>query len=177
MKKLAFTLLALVMLFTAVFPCSAFAEIPDFSDMTDEEIQEIIDAARNELVSRKLEEEDAYLLVDQDGVQIYLTGNYTLYDYDDPLLDLEAVIINNTDSKIGVHSDICCVNGWDVDFYGATDITAGKKKKCEFELQIGDADISTFEEVEDFEISFVVYNADTYDDIFTSDVVTLHFGE
>lgn len=177
MKRIAFTFLALVMLFTAAFPCAAFAEVPNFADLTDDEIQEIINAARNALAARKLEEEDAYLLVDQDGVQVYLTGNYTLYDYDDPLLDLEVVIINNTDCKIGVHSDTCCINGWDVDFYGATDITAGKKKKCEFELQISDADISTFEEIEDFEISLVVYNTETFDDLFTSDVVTLNFGE
>ena len=35
----------------------------------------------------------------------------------------------------------------------------------------------TFEEIEDFEISLVIYNSETFDDLFTSDVVTLHFGE
>lgn len=56
MKRIVFTFLALAMLFSAVFPCSAFAEnLPDVSALTTEELLSFVIAAEEELRSRSSE--------------------------------------------------------------------------------------------------------------------------
>ncbi len=135
-------------------------------------------AARNELTSRKAVEDGNTFLVDKDDVQVYLTGKHTIESYEsgNSYLYLEAVVINNTDKNIGIGSDTASVNGWNVDFLGTTDVSFGKKKKDNFELRISDADISSYEEVEELEISLVIYDCDSYDTMFTSDSVIVTFN-
>lgn len=179
MKRIAFTLLALIMLFTAVFPCAAFAEVPDFSEMSTEEILEILNAIRNELKGRELVQHENIMLLDQNDVQVYLTGNYEVENYGSSgvYLELEAIVINNTDTNIGVSAENVSINGWVVDFTGIGDIAAGKKKKGDIELRISDADISTFEEVEDLELSMLVYSQDTWERIFIAEPLTVYLNE
>ena len=176
MKKLIAWVLALLMLGSTV----AFAEMPDFSAMTDAELHEIVDGARSELKERELKAEKDTVLVDQDGVKVYLTGKYEINDYSSSsgnvYIRLEAVIINNTDKTIDVFFDSATVNGWDVDNCGIGEITARHKKKDEFELTISDAEISTYEEIEEIEIKLYIYDDDAYERMFVTDPITLHFN-
>ena len=54
MKRKTIILLVLIILISAVFSCSAYADSPDMSSFSDEELQIIIDAARNELANREI---------------------------------------------------------------------------------------------------------------------------
>lgn len=176
MKKI-FAFVLAVMMFIAI-PCEAFADLPDFAAMSDEELQELVNAARNELARRVLSAEENTVLYDQDGVQIYLTGKQRVESYgDSATLYVEVIIINDTDKNIGIMMDSSSINGWDVYGWGDSGISAGKKKKAEFEFNAHEADVFALEEVEDLEMKMNIYDEDTYDTIKALDPVTISFGK
>ena len=92
MKKILVLFVALMMM---VMP--AMADQPDYVNMKDDELQTIVDSARNELVKRQLEEDGKILLFEQDGISVYLTGEYET-DWMGYIL-IKAIVINNTDKK------------------------------------------------------------------------------
>lgn len=176
MKKLLALVFALLML--AAIPCEAFAEVPDFSAMSDEELHALFDAARNEIAARGLAAGDDTLLFEQDGVQVYMTGNNTIDDYGDTVeLNIEVIIINDSAYDIALVDDTTSVNGWVVMFYGVGGVSAGKKKKDFIELVISDASISTLEEVEDIEFVFRLLDENSYSAIGTTDPITVVFNQ
>lgn len=175
-KKFLCAFFALVMLFAAALPLEAFADGPDVSGMTTEELHALINAARNELTARELSAGGETVLFDQGGVKVYLTGNYSIESYDwATYIYFEAVVINDTDATIDVYFISSTVNGWDVNSVGIGEITAGHKKKGTFELTISDAEINSYEEIEDAEFVFYVMDNDTWDRLFETDSITVHF--
>jgi len=136
----------------------ALAADPDFASMTDDELLSMINGARNELFSRKMESSGKVMLIDREDMQIYLTGKT---DTSGRYLDIEVVFVNNTDEKLSVHNHSCIVNGWEVycDIIGET--SAGSKKKDTFQIKMDDADISSLSEMEDMVISLYTYNSTT----------------
>lgn len=170
MKKLAF-LLAILLVFT-----SAYAEEWDVASMDDATLHSIIDGVRNELAKRELNADENTVLFEQDGVTVYLTGDHRIDDYGDSLyLCLDAVIINENEKNVWISTDSACVNGWNVYADGMPETNSGKKQKCEVSFLISDADISTYEEVEDVEFVFSLVDAETYEVFSTTETIVLHF--
>ena len=173
MKKLLSFTLTLTMILALAVP--AFADVPGFTDMTTDEIMEIINAARNELISRELKAAENTILLDQNDVQIYLTGKHSVDSYDEYVdLYLEVVVVNNTGRKINVDLDSITVNGWDVDAWGIYDVSS--KKKDDLEIDISDADLSSYDELEDIVFTFEVYDSESYETIFIGEPVVVTFG-
>ena len=54
MRRIAYLLLTVFLLITVALPSIAFADTPDFSSMSDEEIREIISVAQKELADREI---------------------------------------------------------------------------------------------------------------------------
>lgn len=176
MKRI-FALCLALLLFIAI-PCEAFAELPDFAAMSDEELQELVNAARNELARRGLAAEEGTVIYDEDGIQIYLTGKQYVEDYgDSSTLYVEVVIINDSDKDIGIMMESSTINGWEIYGWGTDDISAGKKKKAEFEFNASDADVFAIEEVEDIEMQMNIYDSETYETIKKLDPITINFGQ
>ena len=176
MKRLLGLLFAVLFIFS--ISVEAFAELPDFTSLTDEELHALVDGARNELKARELVINEKTVLLNQEGVQIYLTGPYEVeaQSYSNyTTISFEAVVVNDTDKKINVSFESSSVNGWDVDNSGILEISAGKKKKGNLKLRISDADITTYEEIEDIELVFKVWDDDTWNTMFTSDNVIVYF--
>ena len=175
MKKFVAVLMAVLMMISAF----AMAETVDVSGLSDTELQAIIDAANAELAGRSAAPADdgKTILFEQDNVQVYLTGNYEVWGSDTHYLDLQAVVVNDTDVPITVSVEMCSVNGWGVYASGIYTTNPGKKQKDDLSINISDAEISTFEEVEEVEFQFKVYNSDTYDDMFKTDTITLTFND
>lgn len=171
MKKLIALILSLLLIGSL-----ALAEA-DFTAMTDDELHALVDGARNELTRRELVTSDKTVLFDQDGISCYLTGNYEIQEWGEGnhVMKLEGVVINNSDVMVTVGIEGCYVNGWEV--YGGiiqkTD--AGKKQRDTFEIRLYDADIHSYEEIEDIEFTFKVYKSDDYAKIFQLDPITVHF--
>lgn len=175
MRRL-FALLMAAMLLLAV---PAFAEETDFASMTDEALHALIDGARNELVKRELVAGGKILLFEQDGVQLYLTGNYTVQSWGEgkPVLQLEGIVINDTEQMIGVYIDTVAVNGWDV--YGGCiiNVDPGKKKKASFEIRLYDGEAMTYEEIEEITFNFRVSESSTYKKLFDAPDITVQFNQ
>ena len=107
---------------------------------------------------------------------MYLTGNHEVWGYEDSwYLDLEVVVENNSDVTVSILTDGSSINGWNVASFGITDTQSGKKQKGSIELYLTDAEISTFEEVEEIEFHLLIYNSDDWETIATVEPITLHF--
>jgi len=173
-KKVFIVLLAAIIFI--LISCEAFAEMPDFSALTDEELHEMIDGARNELKTRELVAGEKTVLLDAEGVQIYLTGNYRVYGEDNVYCELEAVLVNNSDRDVGVSSDGASVNGWEVYSSGFGSASPGKKMKGTIDLKISDAEISTYEEIEDIDLTLHLFDGSTYTTFYRGETITMYFN-
>lgn len=169
MKKLAL-ILAMLLMFT-----SACAEGFDFASMDDATLQAIIDGAKAELDNRNGSETDNSILLDQDGVKMYLTGNHEVWGSDNYYLDLEVIVENNSDRGICIDFDSVTINGWEVYGSGIYNTGSGKKQKGMLEFKLTDASISTYEEVEEMEMIFYMFDDESYETIKTFDPITLTF--
>ena len=174
MKKAFVILLVAIMLLS--IPVEVFAEMPDFAAMSEEEIHELIDLARNELKKRELNFEEKMILFEQDGVTVYLTGYYNCYGSDNVYLELYAVAINDSDHDISVSFDSATINGWDVYNSGIYEVTAHHKKKGDFEFCLTDADITSFEEVEEIIFNLYLYDSAEWERISTLDTIIVNFN-
>lgn len=165
-KKLVsiFTVLLSVVLATIVF-----AQDTDYASLSDEELRGIIQSARDELDRRKTAEEGNTILYDKDGIQVYFTGessyNISISDATYDILNMETIVINNSDKNISVSFSDCSINGWETKAGGVQDISAGKKKKDMVDFNLTLADITKKEEIDDIEYTLLIYDNDTYDDI------------
>ena len=152
-------LLAIILLLLLFIPqTTASAANIDFSTMSDPEILDIIDSARAELIKRKAE--GYFVLVDQDGVLMYQTGNYTIKEYSeiDITMQIEVVITNNRDVPITILDNGTSVNGWAVDLLGTSSIPSGKSKKDYISFNLYKANITQMEEIHEVEYCFKIYN-------------------
>lgn len=177
MKKLLATVLCL-----CLFAFSASAESLDFATMTDDELTAIIEAAQNELNQRHPQDNNTlenFVLIDENGVKCYLTGEYEIVgSYDDGYCDLMlgAVIENNSGETVNVNVDDCTVNGFKVFGVGANDTRPGQKQRTSIDLYLADAGIYSIDEIESISISFNMAGED-YFVFWTGDVIELpHIG-
>lgn len=145
----------------------AFAANIDWKSMSDQEIVDSINAGRIELASRQTDAPDHITIINQDNIEVYLTGNYSYDSYGDTIdLYLEAVVVNGTNFTLNISDNGCCVNGWNVDTSGIYETPANRKQKDSFTLRISDADISTFEEITDIDFVLTAYEKDNYSNRF-----------
>jgi len=171
MKKLLSLILATMLLGSV-----ALAESVDYASMTDEELHGIIDSARNELTKREMVFGEKTVLIDQDGVQFYLTGEYEFNaSSDSKYTELETVLINNSDRKVTVTVDDLYVNGWQIFAMCGSNADAGKKDKGSLDMSLADAEVNTFEDIQDMEFMIRVYDSETYDDLFIVGPITVQF--
>ena len=171
MKKLMVLLMVFAMF---VVNSACMAEGQDYSTMDDATLHEIIDSVRNELTKREMTLAENTVLFETEGVTLYLTGDYEVWGSDNYYLDLTAVVVNDSDKTIYVAVDSAYINGWEAYGSGITDTAAGKKQKGTLEFLLSDADISTYEEVEDIEINFRLVDTESYDTIAELEPVTIH---
>ena len=89
---------------------------------------------------------------------------------------INFIIENLTDKKINVGYDDESINGFMcyTGFYA--DIVAGKKTKEVIDMYEDSDDYCPMEELESLEFCVVVSDADTYDEISTSDPVVINFA-
>ena len=165
MKKL----LAIILLLILFIPqTTSFAANTDFSSMSDKDILDTIDSARAELLRRKAE--GNFIIIDQDGVQMYQTGNYRITGYSetDITMEIEVVVINNRDTPISIFDNGTSVNGWAVDLLGTSSIPAGKSKKDYISFNMYKANITQMEEIHEVEYCFKIYK----DNDFINSIIT-----
>ena len=169
MKKLVALLVAAFIL------ASSSVYAADYQSMTDEELLTEANAIKNEQVRRELIAGENPVIYDCDGVQAYLTGDYTLYG---ETMELEVVVINDSDVEISLLPDDSqvTINGWECYSFGVSDVGAGKRKKAGMLMNIGDSDITAYEEISHIEFSLYTMDPDTYMTISHGEPVTVYFN-
>ncbi len=174
MKRFLSVLLLLIVVFS-----TCHAEGLDYSSLSTEELHQIINSARNELTVRELNAAENTVLLDQNDVKVYLTGKYEIWGdkADDYMyLDLEVVVVNDSDYLLSVIVDSACVNGWEVYTSGISDTSPGKKQRGSLEFKISDGEAYTYEEVEEIEMNILLYDSEEWETIAELDTITLHIN-
>ena len=139
-----------------------------YESLSTDALHTIVNRARNELSMRELLPSDRnVVLVDTSDVLVYLTRQYGYTSYTDgsKTIDLEAVMVNNSKVPVFFSAENCSINGWEANCTTIQDVNPGKKRKGTISVALSDAGISSFEEIEDLEWDFSLYNSDTYEKI------------
>ena len=115
---------------------------------------------------------DGEELVNVDGILIVFTGLSS-----DSLFGESAnlYIENTCGEKISVSVRDLSVNGYMVSAYLSADVLDGKKAFTDITFYDSDFEQYDIEDIEEIEFYFEVYNPDTWDDIYESEIITLTF--
>ena len=110
------------------------------------------------------------VVLDEQGLKITVLS-LDMENWFGPTLNL--LIENNTEQNLTVQARNTSVNGVMMDPYFSADVAAGKKANCELSFlstDFSDAGITTLQTVE---LSFYVYETDSWNDVFSSGMVTI----
>ena len=166
MKKL----LALILTVALLLPALALADLPDVTGMTDQELKDLISACSAELMARNKTEPEGILLFEYEGVRVYQTDDVRVFS---SFLYVPVAIYNDTDHKVSVSPDNVICNGWDI--YGGGCNASGKaKNKADMSFNIGDADVTSVDQIESLKFVWTVYNMDTYKKIYVQEEAEEH---
>jgi len=110
------------------------------------------------------------VLIDQNGVKITAKEivNDSIWGK-----GIKLLIENDTDQNITVGCNSLVVNDYMVSNLFASTVAAGKKANDELTFYSSDLESAGITQIEEIEVSFNVYNSDTYDDIFDTDIVKI----
>lgn len=155
----------------------AYGEI-DWASMDDATIQAEIKNAQDELTKRNGGNTaggvEGAVIFSAEGVtatvQSYGAGDY-MGTADS--LQIDFLVENSSNKNMEFSPSMVSINGWQVDYVCYVEIGAGKKSKQNIKLLLSDANISTVDEVETVELSFV-YPDENYD-YHQTDTVVLNF--
>lgn len=109
------------------------------------------------------------VLVDQDDVKITLTGVES--SFSGP--DFKMLVENNRDEPITVQVRNASVNGIMIDPVCSTDVSAGKKVNDTIGFWDWDLESAGIETIGQFEFEFLIFNEETFDDIFQTDPIVI----
>lgn len=174
MKKVLAGILLLVICATGC----AWADGIDWANMSDDEVFNVISQGRNEIAKRNLIAEGKTLLFEKDGISVYLTGNADIMKGSEMIsIDLEAIVINDSDVPVSVSIDDLYINGWGVSAFGISNTASGRKQKDEFTIfNVQDAEVEDIDDIEDIEFYLIVSNSDNYHTLFTLEPITIYFN-
>ena len=185
MKKVIVTLLSLVFLVTG---CAL--STPDFTTENDVieskviedksvvedmvENVEVIDSEGEESDDEITEEEmyidiEEQVLLEESGIKITAKS----LEYGTSSIDLKILIENNSETNATVQVDYSAINNIMMDPMISADIAAGKKVNDTISFSVSDFESYGIEAISYIEISFRCFNSDSWDDIFTSDLIEL----
>ena len=145
MRKLVL-FLSIILLISSV----AIAEV-DFTTMSPQELVDIISKAGSALeMFNPVEDEN--VLYDKDGLVITIGSIDYMPNYDE--IQLNLVVINDTNDEALIYFPDVLVNGWAVDHHYHNSVRAHSKSR-DVTLSIEDicrlADLETFDEIESIE--------------------------
>ena len=145
----------------------AYAEM-DFSSMSDDELHALISGAESELSKRSAEESSDLVLYDENGIKLYMTGEYvfkkTTTGNTEYLLYYDCIAENNSNGPVEFLGLDSSVNGWDtgdVNFFGKStaDLTpsSGKKAMGKFCISMAGTDVTKYKDIKTLEFTLGLY--------------------
>ncbi|MDO5327129.1 MAG: hypothetical protein Q4G00_10475 [Clostridia bacterium] len=135
------------------------------SSLSDKQLKEQFNAIRTELANRGLTTEKSTVILDQNGVKLYISDAPTITkSWDNKYyLNIPMVIINDSGKSIAVVPEEGSVNGWKAECdLSDRNVPIGKKSKVNLQFLLDDTDVEKIEDFEDFELWFKVYDNDDW---------------
>ncbi|MGN1405113.1 MAG: hypothetical protein ACI4WM_02480 [Erysipelotrichaceae bacterium] len=113
------------------------------------------------------------VLIDANGIKIVARGLNT----DDSIFgpSLILYIENNTDRNITVQARDESVNGFMIDSIMSTDISRNNKAVSSLTFMSTDLEENSIEEINEIELSFHIYDYDTFDTYYDTEMVRVEF--
>lgn len=113
---------------------------------------------------------------DTDGVELYNANDVKIIgkivnEHDIWGTAVVLYIENNRQENVGISCDDMSINGFMVSPYFYSEVYAGKKAVDEITILESDLEENGIESVEDIELTFRIYNPDTYDTIDETDSI------
>lgn len=155
MKKL----IAIIMALVIILPVVALAELPDITSFSDQELKDLISACSAELMTRRTYNPEGILLFEYEGAKVYQTGKATVDSSGH--LRVPVVVYNDMDCGIAFGAENVICNGWDV-AGGGVKASAKAKSKENLLFLLGDAEITSLEQIESLRFKLTVTNTDTF---------------
>ncbi len=173
MKRIISLVLTTILLFSM---SSALGQ--DYSSISDTELKKQYYSIRNELTNRGLKAENKTVLLDKNGVTIYLDGSpYIGTNWTPTQFVVPVIIVNNTDKNIYISIQKSSLNGWAVtsSAHNST-VPNGKKAKVQFIFKLSDSDVETIDDFEDVEFTITIINTENYSDdiVPETDLITIY---
>lgn len=164
----------LILVLLALLIGVATAEELDYSALTDAELTEMINSAKNVLYERNLinRDGDLYEYDDGNGISLRLTG-ITFKNVSDQI-EIEYVFVNNSDNTLSMWPKSSTVNGWDIEPIGYSEVKPGHKVKDHIRIKAYGNGIEEDEAIEDIVLAIRIGN-DSEESII--DGICLHFDQ
>ena len=161
MKKVLVAILALFMLFGSTV---GFAEGIDLSGMSEEELKNLIDAARLEMTKYHPVIEEGMILYEDENIKMTYTGTMEIDMFDQ--LVLKVIVENNSEHNLIISCGNVSCNGWSI-WDASIDVPAKKKAKTELTFMdaVESAELTAVEDVQDIECDIYYFDEDTWENI------------
>lgn len=109
------------------------------------------------------------VLVDQDGIKITATEYVTDSIWGD---GIKLLVENNSAKDYTIGCDALIVNDYMITDLFSADVAAGKKSIDDITIMSSDLEANGITSVDQVELKFHIYNAESYDTIADSDAIT-----
>ena len=183
MKKFILTSLVMVCLILSLVSCGSSnsdpiqpAEVIVNTEMTENISIEVVETtiAETTAVLETTADVNGIVLYDANDIKITCKG----YTEDDSFWGptLKYLVENNTNKNITVQVRDCSVNGFMVDPTCSTDVASGKKANDTMTWFESDFEENDIDAIETIEFYFHIYDADEWETIVDSEIITLNFN-
>ena len=159
LKRFLMILLTVSVVFSAIS-----AHAAKYADMADDELLKEYYEIQQEVFSRQMKAENNTLILDRNGVQVYVGGSIRIdkeYSWSTSYsVFLPIVVVNNTNKTIDPYFDDASVNVWSTKIKETIDgVAPGKKGKGEVIFNLENTDVVTAMDIKQFEFTVRVYDS------------------
>lgn len=174
MKKILIAMLVVLCMIFGLVACGGGTSDPIQPDEVIIDTSDDITTAESEAPAVEDPTVDQ-VLFDQNGIKITCNG-YDMGDEWDFGPSLKFMVENSTDKNITVQVRDCSINGFMIDPTCSADVAAGKKANDDMTWFASEFEENEIEEIETIEFFFHIFDADEWETIVDSDVITLNFN-
>ncbi len=180
MKKIAATLLMSLLLSFCLIACNQsqiseeeYNRVVSERDALQQQLDNLLEDQNTESNAKEPSENNKpqaveQVLVEQNNIKITYMGIDN-----ESRTKIKLKIENNSDMPITVQQRDMSINGIMIDGIFSCDVQPGKIANDSISLFSSDLEDNGITEIENIELSFHVYNADSSDGIFDSDMITI----
>jgi hypothetical protein len=148
-------------------PVCIFADYTSgyYSLISDSELFSAYNEIRDEIESRDLTEENRKILADEEGIQIIVTGDFSVFTSSGgkQILELPVEIINHSEQDISLKIKYASINDWDCQSFFSFSghiIKSHKMERAVVQFLLDDTDAVVLSDISEIEFQF--YAIDYY---------------